>query len=281
MNVKNLEQSFNPRLAVPNFESYLRISKEKAKLAEKKLTGKTDISYGDSKLQTLDVFYKDYKDNLPIHIFIHGGYWRALDKSYHTHMAVPFFEKEICFFNINYELCPKVKLTEIREQIIKAIVWIYENAYKFNANNKNIVLSGHSAGAHLASLMLNVDWKKYGLNDKYFKGIALISGIFDTEIVTNLNVNKEIGLSLEEAIKNNLFKLKPLYVVPTIISYGKNEPTLWKEQSYNYMNYLNLLGFNCKKIVCENDNHFSLIETLADNNKSIVKEIINLSLTKQ
>ena len=81
------------------------------------------------------------------------------------------------FFNINYDLCPNVKLTEIKKQIIKAIVWIHNNANKFNADNNNIVLSGHSAGAHLVSLMLNVDWKKYGLSKNYIKGVALISGI--------------------------------------------------------------------------------------------------------
>ena len=47
------------------------------------------------------------------------------------------------------------------------------------------------------------------------------------------------------------------------------------------MNYLNLYGYNCKKIVCKNDNHFSLIDTLADKTKSMVKEIINLSFTNQ
>ena len=281
MNLENLERSFNPRLAVDNYESYLKNSSKKAKLAETILNGKKNINYGNSDLQKLDVYYDSNNNHLPIHIFIHGGYWRALDKSYHTHMAIPFVEKKICFFNINYDLCPNVKLTEIKKQIIKAIVWIYNNANKFNADNNNIVLSGHSAGAHLVSLMLNVDWKKYGLSKNYIKGVALISGIYDTEIVTNLSINKEIGLSHKEAIKNNPFKHKPLLKVPTIISYGENEPSLWIEQSYKYMNYLNSYGYDCKKIVCKNDNHFSLIDTLADNTKSIVKEIINLSFTKQ
>ena len=172
MNMRNVEQSFNPRLVVPNFDTYLKKSKKKAKLAEKNLNGKKNIAYGNSALQTLDVFYQETKTKLPIHIFIHGGYWRALDKSYHTHMAVPFIKKKICFFNINYELCPKVSLTKIKEQIIKSIVWIHNNAKKFNANTNNIVLSGHSAGAHLVSLMLCVDWKKYGLNKNVFDSDA-------------------------------------------------------------------------------------------------------------
>ncbi len=278
MNEDNVEKSFNPRLSVDNFEDYLQKSKSKAELVEKDLPGKRNINYGSSALQNLDVYYNNNnKSNLPIHIFIHGGYWRALDKSYHTHMAKPFVEKEICFFNINYDLCPTVNLTEIKNQIIKAIIWVYKNANNFNANNKNIVLSGHSAGAHLISLMLNIDWKSYGLEEGFIKGIALVSGIFDTEIVTNLKVNKEIGLTYKEAKKNNPFNQKPKFIVPTIISYGANEPSLWKDQSLKYMKYLNQHSYYCKKIVCENDNHFTLIDTLADKENTLVKEIINLS----
>ena len=275
--IKEIEKSFNPRASVPNYESYLKDSKEKAKLALKSLYGKINIKYGSSPLQKLDVFFKKNTFNLPIHIFIHGGYWRALDKSYHTHMAKPFIENDICFFNINYDLCPKVKLTNIRNQIIKCILWIYNNAQKFNANKNNIVLSGHSAGAHLASLMLNIDWKKYGVDNSFLKGVALISGIYETELVLNLNINKEIGLSLAEAKKNNPFRLTPKLIVPTIISYGENEPNLWKKQSINYLNFLNQKGFKCKKISCKNNNHFSLIDTLSDHNHKLVKEMINLS----
>ena len=279
--IEEIEYSFNPRLSVPNYETYLSDSKLKAKIAENNLIGKTDIKYGKATLQKLDVFYKNNTSNLPIHIFIHGGYWRALDKSYHTHMAIPFVEKQICFFNINYELCPKVKLSEIKNQIIEAILWIYRNAAKFKANNQNIVISGHSAGAHLASLMLSVDWKKYGLNNAFLKGIALVSGIYETERVLDLDINKEIRLTKEEAKKNDPHRMIPKIIIPTIISYGEKEPELWKKQSIDYMSFLNKNRFNCKEIVCENDNHFSLIDTLSNYKHLLVKKMINLSYNKK
>ena len=205
----DLNYSFNPRLSVKDFSKLLSVSLQKARFAEKKINCQTNLCYGKTSLQKLDVFYKYKKKNLPIHIFIHGGYWRALDKSYHSHMALPFIKNNICFFNINYELCPKVKLTDIKNQIIKAILWIHKNAKKFGGDNNNIVLSGHSAGAHLVSMMLSVNWIKYNINPNIFKGIALISGIYNTEIVPDLKVNDEIRLSNIEAIRNNPFRLKP------------------------------------------------------------------------
>ena len=98
MNLENIERSFNPRLAVDDYESYLKNSSKKAKLAETRLNGKKNINYGNSDLQKLDVYYESNNTNLPIHIFIHGGYWRALDKSYHTHMAIPFCRKKNLLF---------------------------------------------------------------------------------------------------------------------------------------------------------------------------------------
>ena len=213
-----------------------------------------------------------------IHIFIHGGYWRALDKSYHSHMALPFIKNNICFFNINYELCPKVKLTDIKNQIIKAILWIHKNAKKFGGDNNNIVLSGHSAGAHLVSMMLSVNWIKYNINPNIFKGIALISGIYNTEIVPDLKVNDEIRLSNIEAIRNNPFRLKPKLNTKAIISYGNKEPLLWQKQSKKFLKFLNNNNFQCKEIISKNDNHFSLIDTLGNFNNKLVKEIISLSL---
>ncbi len=274
----DLNYSFNPRLSVKDFSKLLSVSLQKARFAEKKINCQTNLCYGKTSLQKLDVFYKYKKKNLPIHIFIHGGYWRALDKSYHSHMALPFIKNNICFFNINYELCPKVKLTDIKNQIIKAILWIHKNAKKFGGDNNNIVLSGHSAGAHLVSMMLSVNWIKYNINPNIFKGIALISGIYNTEIVPDLKVNDEIRLSNIEAIRNNPFRLKPKLNTKAIISYGNKEPLLWQKQSKKFLKFLNNNNFQCKEIISKNDNHFSLIDTLGNFNNKLVKEIISLSL---
>ena len=78
--------------------------------------------------------------------------------------------------------------------------------------------------------------KKYGLVKNPLKGIALISEFMETEIIPSLTVNNEIQLSHDEARDNNPFKLKPQFIVPTIISFGDDEPDLWKEQSLKYVN---------------------------------------------
>ena len=69
-----VEKEFNPRLSVPNYNTYLNKSLRKAKIAVNHLTGQINLKYGNSSLQALDVFYNSKKANCPIHIFIHGGF---------------------------------------------------------------------------------------------------------------------------------------------------------------------------------------------------------------
>ena len=274
----DFEKQYNPRKSVNNYETLLQQSYAKAKIANNLIKNKINIAYGEGELQKLDVHYNAYKTHKPIHIFIHGGYWRGLDKSYHTHMAIPFCDKNIIFFNVNYDLCPLVKLSDIKNQIISAIIWIYKNAKKYNGNNQSITLSGHSAGAHLISLMLGVNWKLYDIPAKIFKGAALISGIYDTNIVLKLKINKEIQLTEEEAYVNNAFKIDPKINIPVILAYGALEPELWKMQTKNYRDFLKKNNFKTDLIECMNDNHFTLIDTIADKRASLVRKMINFSL---
>ena len=85
-------------------------------------------------------------------IYIHGGYWRAIDKNDHSFIALPFLEKDIAVANINYDLCPTATLSEIVDEIIEAFLFIRERVSELRISG--IYLTGHSAGAHLATEIL-------------------------------------------------------------------------------------------------------------------------------
>ena len=78
------------------------------------------------------IFGKKTLKNASVHIFIHGGYWRALDKSDHSQLANPFVENNILYFSINHDLCPAVTLSEIIQQVNSAIIWIYNNCKNYD-----------------------------------------------------------------------------------------------------------------------------------------------------
>ena len=278
LSIEELENNFNPRESVENFNHYLEDSLLKSKDVKKQTHVYENIAYGKGPLQKLDIFGKNNKEELkPLHVFIHGGYWRALDKDYHAHMSVPFNKNNILFFNINYDLCPQVTLSDICEQIVEAIIWIFNNCKNYGGNNKKISISGHSAGAHLVSYLLSIDWSMYDLPKNVFHGAALISGIYNLKIVQKISVNKELNLSNKEVQEKTTLNKLPTFKIPLFISYGENEPEGWKHQSISYCDFLTKNHYKYKVIPSKGDNHFTLIDTLANENSNICKEIIKLS----
>ena len=137
---KELEKNYNPRESVSNFSTYIEKYKNLGKESRKDLPCILDVSYGNSPLQKVDIFGNKNLKNAHVHIFIHGGYWRALDKSDHSQLARPFVTEGILYFSVNHELCPNVSLSDIVQQVTNAIIWIYNNCKKFGIQyvpNKN------------------------------------------------------------------------------------------------------------------------------------------------
>ena len=72
----------------------------------------------------MDLHLPKDSSNPPLLIYIHGGYWRAIDKNDHSFIALPFIKNGIAAANINYDLCPSVILTEIVDEIIEAFHFV-------------------------------------------------------------------------------------------------------------------------------------------------------------
>ena len=273
---KEIEKHFNPRIAVPNFDKYIKEAQQKAKLARKKLPNNLDVPYGNHPLEKLDIFSKNNLQNAPVHIFIHGGYWRALDKSDHSHLALPFVKKNCIYFSLNYGLCPEVKLSEISKQIFKAIRWVYNNCEKYGGNKKNINISGHSAGAHLCAILTNYKWNKIKLPENIIKSAFLISGIYEPEVVLKLSLNKEIKLNKKEALANTPI---PIHKIKSniFLSAGDSEPQAWIEQTKKYANILIKNNNSVNFKLLKKQNHFSILNLLSNPNTTYTKRMVEIT----
>ena len=193
-----LEREYNPRLAAPDFQAYLDAQASRAAATRDALAGSLDVSYGDGPLQTLDIFPAK-TPNAPVHAFIHGGYWRGLDKNFYSYIAEPLVAAGATVAMVNYDLAPGQTISGIVSQIAEAVRWLHANARQVGGNPDRLYLSGHSAGAHLAAMMLARDWAAEGRPADIVKGVVAVSGVYELEPVTMLKVNAEIGLTPEEA----------------------------------------------------------------------------------
>ena len=271
-----LEKNYNPRESVANFSTYIEEYKNIGKKSREELPCILEVSYGHSPLQKVDIFGKKNLKKANVHIFIHGGYWRALDKSDHSQLAKPFVKEGILYFSVNHDLCPNVSLSKIVQQITNSIIWIYNNCEKYGGNPDKISISGHSAGAHLCAMMLSIDWSKFNVPTKIIKGVVLISGIYEPEIVLNLSVNEEIKLSKQEALRNT--PTHPINNIQNIlICVGGEEPKGWIEQTKLYAKKIVNKGNNLDFSILKKENHFSLMISFSNSNNTYVKKIIHMA----
>jgi len=177
-----LDAQYNNRARVPEFPRHLGQWAEASALSRARSDGRLDLRYGDGALETLDVFRTTAAD-APVLVFVHGGYWRSLDKSDFSFVAPAFNQAGATVVVPNYALCPAVSIEHIALQLCRALQWVWEHAAEHGADPARIAVVGHSAGGHLASMLLSCRWKQVSeaLPAQLVSGALSISGLFDLE----------------------------------------------------------------------------------------------------
>jgi acetyl esterase/lipase len=115
--------------------------------------GTTEIAYGADPLQRLDFIPAATSHRAPLFIFIHGGGWAFGDKRMAGHMAVHARAQGYAFASLNYRLVPAATPQQQAEDVAAAIALLVRDADELAIDPGRIILSGHSAGAHLAALV--------------------------------------------------------------------------------------------------------------------------------
>jgi len=141
-----------------------------------------EVAYGDDPSETLDLFPAT-QPGAPVLVYIHGGYWRALSKRDQSFVAAPFVEAGAMVAIPDYALCPAVTIEHITLQLVRALAWLHRHAAGVGGDPERIVVAGHSAGGHLAAMLLACDWPAVGadLPHDLVAGALSISGLFDIE----------------------------------------------------------------------------------------------------
>jgi arylformamidase len=253
---------YNPRLTVKGYPQVFEHWQREAERARAKLDCYLDVPYGPADSETLDIF-RARGESRGLLMFIHGGYWRALDKHEFSFLAPALADAGITVAIPNYALCPKVQVRDIVMQMVQASAWLYRNGGHFGAPHGSLHVAGHSAGGHLAAMLLACVWPAYApdLPKKVVRGALSVSGVYDlTEIVKVPTVNCDVRLTAKSALPVSAAFLPPATDAPLYTAVGGEE-----NEGFHTQNAI--IARRWKKvhagdIACPGDNHFTVLNRL-------------------
>lgn len=177
-----LDQQYDNRARIAEHPAIFDRWTRASALARGRSSRRLDVAYGTGPGETLDVF-PTTRANAPVLFFIHGGWWRSLDKRDLSFIAPVYTRAGALVVLPNYALCPGAGIDAIVMQLVQAVAWTYRNAALYGGDPRRIVVAGHSAGGHLASMLLCCDWQAVApdLPAQLVQRALSVSGVYDLE----------------------------------------------------------------------------------------------------
>src|SRR3546814_180479 len=144
------EAQYNLRIRHPERTEIYRNYAQRGMRTRQRTEAVLDLRYGTRKTSILDLFIPKNEATPPLLIFIHGGYWRALDKHDFSFIADAYLAQGVAVAMPNYDLAPLATVSEIVSQVCDSVLWLAGQGRRFGYDDNRIVISGHSAGGNMA-----------------------------------------------------------------------------------------------------------------------------------
>ena len=274
MSAIDYEAEYDNRGRVPEHpEIFARWARDAAAFRAAHPHAELGLAYGKSPCETIDLFWPAADRDAPIALFIHGGYWRALDPAQFSHLAAGANANGIALVLPGYNLCPGVSIEQIVEEMRTAAAFLYRR------HKRRLMAGGHSAGGHLTACLLATDWKGVasGLPSDLVPAGLSISGLFDLAPLMQNSMNEDLKITLE-----NVARISPLgWDVPPGRTFdawvGGAESSEFLRQSREIAEAWGRKGVATRCVEAPGANHFTVIGPLADPKSAITARLVELT----
>ncbi|KAJ8039267.1 Kynurenine formamidase [Holothuria leucospilota] len=297
-------------------EQYVKNTDERSIETRSSLKGELNVSVGGNTRQTVDLFIpENVSQDAPVLVFYHGGYWQFLsqvDKISDSEKAFSFIPRiknqEVKYLYklydskeshsmvarhlvplgaivavAGYTIAPKGSVTQMIQECKEAVAFCARRYPK----SRGIFVSGHSAGGHLAAMVLTTDWEKeFGLPSNLIKGACPLSGVFDLRPLVTTYINEPLHLTSTSALESS-----PVAHIPKIVAnskhckirclYGDHEPPSFEIMCIQFCQLLREEGMDisCQKV--KDADHFELFLSVWEEHSVVTKKVLYELLGKK
>ena len=271
------DKEYSPSSAIGgDYTPFIKKYTSESKLARSHVNSKI-YNYGKKDNQIIEIANprsnsKSNQPPFPLLVFFHGGYWQELSLKESFFPARKLINNNIGFASVEYTLAPNASVDEIVSECKSAINWVNTNAVNLGFDKNKIILSGSSAGAHLAAMCSIYD----GKDKKKPLGVVLVSGIYDIEPLIGTSIDKALSLDKDQALRNSPMYCNLNNFPSSVVAWGENETEQFKKQSKIFVNKLIEGKVPVRSLEIKNKNHFDVILDLADFSKPLGKELKGL-----
>jgi arylformamidase len=261
----NLQAEYDNGAKVPSYPTIAeRWLERAAEFRARHRHSELAIPYGPTERQAADLFWPGTGRDAPVVVFIHGGYWQRSHRLAFSHLAQGLLAHGVAVAMPSYDLCPTVTLAILVEQVRDSVAFLHSRV------RRRFLVTGHSAGGHLAAMLMATNWADRGAPSDLVPAVVPISGLFDLEPLTHTTVNTALSLDASEARR-----LSPLLMPPPD---GRLHAFVGGEEGIEYTRQSRSIAeaWGGTWDSLPGLHHFSIVEQLQDPSSTIVAKTLSL-----
>lgn len=255
-----IEREYDNRALVPEHPAFFERWTRDSEFVRRTLPARLDLAYGPDVRHRVDLFpARDARGTL---VFVHGGYWRSLDKDMFSWLASPWVAAGLNVAMPRYRLVPAVRIDDVVDDVIAAVNWLFREAPAQGVAMERVVLAGHSAGGHLVAALFAAPRDKLAFPvDRILGGVAM-SGVYEFEPLRHFRFNEDFRLGPGDPPRLDLAERSRSIPAPLVLAVGADESSEFRRQtqilarawSPQVRAFLTLPGVN----------HFSIVDAFAE-----------------
>ena len=255
---------FNVADIIPDFEAQFDDFRASSNATRRTLRNQLDIPYGEAPRQRLDLFFPPGEaEGLPVHIFIHGGYWRGQVKEDYVVLADGITAAGAIAAIVEYTLMPGVRMANLVRETREAVTWLADNAMSFGGDPNRLSASGHSAGGHLVTWLASRSPHEHAFPATPLRTVASLSGIFDLRPITTSYLQPELHLTPEEVAHWSPIESVPSPNTHYEIIVGHDETAPFHQQAQDFAYILERHGVSHERVTAPGRDHMSVLRDFA------------------